>query len=143
MLVSWQLTGSLWLDWLMPHLVLALVMATALSGDWQSSLFSATLGGLWLDMVSGSLIGLQLILLALVAYSISLLNRQVFQQPGYAVALFLFWVMASLFELIVNLVVGQLTWQFILTALLTALLATAFYQLLRLLTKRREVIRLA
>lgn len=138
-----EISLAIWFDWVTPHLVLAGLLALCLAGERAESLWWVGLGGLLLDVLAGSRLGLNLILLALVSGSLLWLVERTLPQPSLGLAGLIFALYCLGYELILMLVNSAVTWQLLGPSLLTTLLATGTYYLIRLQNSRREILRLA
>lgn len=141
-LATLQVVMAVWFDWSTPHLILAGVLALSLAGDLLDSWIWIGLGGLLLDLMNSSALGLSLILLSLVGFILMILTRRFLSRPATPIALILFLVSALLYFLIENGLDHQLAFHIWLPALLTALVAGLFYRAILWLSSRREVIHL-
>lgn len=137
-----EISLSLWLGEAMPGLVLAGILALSLGGDVIDSLWWIVLGGLLLDSMNSFGFGLHILIFSLMSAALILLNRQIFHRPPVGIALVIFMVAALLWQLVFALLSSHLSWQILLSAILTACLATAAYRLIIVVGRRREVISL-
>lgn len=137
-----EISLAIWLDWRTPHFVLAGLLALGLAGDRIDSLWWIGLGGLLLDVLSGLWLGLHLVLLALIGQTLIWLSQKTFHQPTLLIASLVFLAVSLIYEVVINLVTGALSWQLVGPVMATTALATVAHYLIKIQTSRREIISL-
>lgn len=142
LLVATELSAGLWLGPATPHLLLAVLLATVLVGDWPTSWWYMV-GGFLLDALSATLPGFHVLLLATFGWLLHFLHRQVFSRPDPLIAWSVFFVFSLGYEVISSLLVGQFGWLVFASAITTSVVAMITYGVLLRWGAGREAVRLA
>lgn len=142
LLATFQVAVALWMGGHTPQFILAGVMALALAGDAENTLWWIALGGLLLDVMSGGTVGSSVVAFSVIGALLVLLNRQLLDKPSLPVAFTVFFATALLYIALTDLLTGQLSWTILSSSIGTGLLTVAAYRLVTYLGSRREVIRL-
>lgn len=143
LLATTQLVVAIWLGYATPQLVLAAILAWILLDEQTLAIWFIGVGGLILDLNSTGPIGLHLLLFTVISFGLLQLRRRVFQKPSPAAAWLGFFFLALFFEAAAGLILGQLAFQIIVPAVLTAIVAALFYRISSIVYSKGEVIRLA
>lgn len=103
-----------------PNLVLALSFAFLLVEDRQSALYSAFIGGLWIDLLGVGIVGLSSFIFVLMIIIASWVRRRLIS--GLWVQMVLITVFTGIYKLIVNYPNFNYSWSLVLSGLLTLLI---------------------
>ncbi len=142
LLVSFQFSLGWRFGLFTPQVILAILMAFSLTGNLIDSLWWATLGGLLLDLFIGSVVGMNLLTFSVISMLLILLTRQVLHRPTPTVAFIVFTLAALVYELAQAVVLQQLDWHLIFSAIVTASIALIGYNQLLRINKQREAIQI-
>lgn len=120
----WEFFGSL----LNPNLIIALCFAFLLIDDHQAAMFSAFIGGLWLDLAGTGVIGLSSVVLLVLVSSAMWIRRTLFKGAWVQGALII--GSTIMFKLILNYPDLFYSWMLLIAGGLTCLFSFIFYLVL-------------
>lgn len=136
-----QVSLAYFFDFLMPELVLAVILALALAGDWRHTYWWLAGGGLLLDLTVGTIPGIYLLLFSLVAATLGFLSQRVFPKPVLPAAFLVFFGFSLTLELLMAVIYGRVSIMVFVPGLLTALIASLIYKTIVQLGLQREVVK--
>lgn len=141
-LATGQLVLGQWLTWWTPEFVLIAILVIGLFGDAIETIWWVVLGGLLLDLTIGSPTGFYLISFSCAGLLVTVLNKQVFQQPSPLVAAGVCLVVLLLFELLLAFMTDTLSVWLVWRSLISTVIAGVAYALLFYFGSRQEVVEL-
>ncbi len=108
-----------------PNLILALSFAFLFADDRRASLYSALIGGLWLDLMGVGIVGLSSFMLVLLLILASWIRNALFK--GVWVQVVVIVCSTMLFKLIMNYPQMNYSWKLVVAGILTSLISLIFY----------------